>query len=852
MKLKKTIFSISVLVVVCSLWNCSSNFNYKIETSDHAVTIDFDSTVVQIEIINDYIVHVKKKQQYTEASGLPDLITVLEPGSTDWNLTESKHNVTIETSKLKISVDTNGVIKYLDKEGGELLSESPKSTHKKSKRHTVSQSFNSGDEGLYGLGQFQSGIMNWKNTSVRLQQYNQEIAVPFLVSTNNYGIYWHNYSITDFNYPENEMSFSKTLDSAKNIRETYFSPEQSGIYTFFVESENPIKNRFYADLNVIIDSDTIIHYSTVWVPDCFSGKKMLEKGKTYKVVFQNTGSQIIGKLLYNKPDFNKTTFSSIHGEVVDYYFIHGNNPTEVISNYHHLTGKAPMYEKSVFGFWQCRERYHNQNELLENAQEYRKRNIPIDNIVQDWNYWPSGSWGPEWSRELYPNPKAMIDELKEMNYKLMVSVWPRLSNKPLSERYSLDSLESNSNLDFFNEFTQNNYYQMLKDSMFDNGVSYIWLDGTEPEQNPGDSTPTTLGIWKSVENIYSLMVCKAVYEGKMKDYPNRRVFNLTRSAYAGQQRYGATSWSGDVASTWEQFREQIPAGLNFMMAGVPYWTTDIGGFFRDSKSFNPIYDDQYSNKEFIELLTRWFQFGTFNPIFRIHGFRSQTEVWRYGKEFEEVARKFIDIRYQLLPYIYSEARKLTTSSKLLMSPLVYQFPNDKNTWEVKDQFFFGESLLVCPVTQYKARSRKLYLPKGDWYNYWSGKKIEGGRTIEADAPLDEVPLYVKAGSIIPMGPKIQYSTQKTEEPLCIKIFPGKDAKYVLYLDDNESNNYKKGEFSEIILNYSDSKKSLNIENGKGTFINFEKNPEKLTIELLGSAVSEKVTFKGESLTILLR
>ena len=857
MKLKNLFSSIYLMSVISLFLGCNSNNGYRIEKTEHSVLIYQDSSTIEIEIIDEAIIHIKKYLPNDTIKFIPDYVTVLKPQSVNWKIKKEKDEVTIETPKIKVNINKKGIIKYFTKENEVILSESDKSTYLKQRDTTgysVSQAFESGEEGLYGLGQYQSGIMNWKNVPVRLQQYNQEIAIPFLVSTNNYGIYWHNYSVTDFNYPENEITFTETIDEKDNIRKSVFTPKKDGIYNFLVESENPKKNRFKGPILLTINSDTIIHYSTTWVPDCFSGKKHLKAGQQYELVFQNTNSQVLGKVLFNEPDFNKTVFSSRQGESIDYYFIYGNDPSKIISEYGRLTGKAPMFPKSSFGFWQCRERYHNQDELLVNAREYRKRKIPIDNIVQDWFYWPDGTKGPEWDRKKYPNPKTMVDELNSLNINLMVSVWPEVSNKPLLEKYNLDKfkLQKTNNLDFYNAGVRKRYYRMLSDSMFHFGVKSIWLDGTEPERKPENKTKTSSGEFELLSNSYSLLVSKAMYEGKREEFPDERIFNLTRSGYAGQQRYGVASWSGDVAGTWEQFAEQIPAGLNFVMAGIPYWTTDIGGFFRDSRSLNPIYKDQYKNKEYIELLTRWFQFGTFSPIFRIHGYVSNTEIWRYGEEFEETARNFIDLRYQLMPYIYSEAWKVSKEGKLLMSPMVYYYPKDENTWGIKDQFFFGSSILVCPIIKYEARSKELYLPNGNWYEYWSGEKLKGGRKIVAEAPLNRIPLFIKEGSILPFGPKIQYSTQETNKPLKIKIYPGKDAVYTLYLDDNKSYNYEKGVFSEIILSYSETNKTISIKKGEGKFIDFEKEPIKLSIELIGSIASEKVEFKGESLTIKLR
>ncbi|EOR93918.1 Alpha-xylosidase [Arcticibacter svalbardensis MN12-7] len=800
--------------------------------------------------MNNSIIHVKKKLKNNDkAQSLPDYVTVLTPQKTKFKVSQNKTQTILKTDLVKVIVNNDGVIEFETKKGKGLLSETNEVTYIKpdnTKGDLVSQSFVAGDEGLYGLGQFQSGVMNWKNTSIRLQQDNQEIAIPFIVSTKGYGIYWHNYSVTDFNLPEHEIAFANTSDEKKNVREATFTPAKTGMYSFMAETNSANKRTKKPVIQVDIDGENIINYTTFWAPVCFSGKKYLEAGKSYKVMFQNTGSKEQGRLLYNEPDYNKTVFSSETGNSIDYYFVYGENPMQVISQYQLLTGKAPMFDKSALGFWQCRERYHDQAELLENAREYRKREIPVDYIVQDWFYWPKGTKGPEWDREKYPNPKSMVDSLTKMHYKLMVSVWPEVNNEPMMKKYNLDKqvMTGTHFLDLYNEDVQKRYYKMISDSMFHIGVTSIWLDGSEPENKPANDYQTAVGPFGAVANPYSIMVTKSMYEGKRKEFPNQRVFNLTRSAYAGQQRYGVASWSGDVNGTWRQFSEQIASGLNFVMAGVPYWTTDIGGFFRDSKSLNPVYDDQYTNVEYKELLTRWFQFGAFCPVFRIHGYVSNTEIWRYGQEFEDMARKFIDIRYQLMPYTYSEAWKVTTQGKLLLSPMVYQYPNDKNTWGIKDQFFFGESMLICPITEYNVRNKEVYLPKGEWFDFWTGTKIPSGAKVNAITPLNQLPVYVKSGSIIPMGPKVQYANEPTKEPLLIKIYSGKNAEYTLYLDDNTSYNYEKGIYSEVKFIYSESENEITMSKGNGNYIDFTKNPMIFNIQKVGSESIKKVIFNG--------
>ena len=804
--------------------------------------------VINIEVISESLVHVTKEP--AKGSYLTNNLIVKKiPEPCTWTTKTREGVIELSTEKIKLRIDNCGTIQFFDNTGKILLCEIPEDQFTGSVNHSkyaVVQEFTCGDEGLFGLGQFQDGMMNWKNVPLRLKQFNQIIAIPFLISTNNYGLLWNNYSITDFNPPLLEIKFESTSDNDSSIRNGKFTPEISGIHHFFMDNPNPDKNRFRGPVLLTINSDTVIHYSTIWVPDCLTGRIYLEAGEEYNIIFQNLNANTAGKIYVNPPDYNKTVFCSYGGKATDYYFVYGENPEMIISNYHDLTGLAPMFPLSAFGFWQCRERYHSQQELLENAYEYRRREIPVDNIVQDWNYWPEKTWGPQWNRVFYEDPANMCDSLHQMNMNLMVSVWPRIENQRLEEVYHLNENKypSSDYLDFFDPVVRSNYYQMLRDSMFEFGVNSIWLDGTEPEEYP-HKADCYLGKFDDYANAYSLMVSQSVYEGKRKDYPDQRVFNLTRSAFAGQQAYAAASWSGDVAGTWEQYAEQIPAGLNFSMSGLPYWTTDIGGFFRDSISLNATYDDQYSNAEYIELLTRWFQFGTFCPIFRIHGYQSNTEIWRYGERFEEVARKYIDLRYRLLPYIYSEARHISKSGSIMMRPLAMDYPADRTTWEIADQFLFGRSIMVCPVTRFGARQRKIYFPEGTWYNFYTEDKIEGGDILTVRAPLEEIPVYIRSGSIIPFGPIVQYTGEKTEDPLEIMIYPGNDATFVLYEDDYTTYDYEKGIYSEILFNYLETGKKLIISDDPGSFYDYNSNLKRFVIHIIGSDEKIQILYQGK-------
>jgi len=789
----------------------------------HKIIMHRDGGTLALQMISSNIIHV----MYAPGNGLPNkkqLAVVAQPESVHWQVKKENGTVTVKTDSLTAKIDSPGRIAFYNHRGRLLISEKangrhmPKVMNQGDSTYAPEQAFNVGDEALYGLGQYQNGLINWKGVPLRFRQFNQQDAVPFLVSTKGYGILWDNYSITDFNPPKHQLRFQNVADSSLNIRTTYFTPKKTGTYYFAMKSKNTKQNRFKGPVLLTINKDTVIHYNTPWVPEFLTGKITLQAGKKYSVRFQNSNALAPGQILYNGPDYNKTEFKSKYGNRLDYYVVAGKTPHDVIKGYRTLTGKAPMFGKWAYGFWQCRERYHNQHQLLKNATQYRKRHIPVDNIVQDWNYWPKHTWGPQWDRKRYPDPAAMADSLKDMHFHLMVSVWPKINNPALAKRYHLAShkIDSTNFLDFWNPQVRKNFYRMVNDSMFSRGVDAIWLDASEPE-NHSPNARTYLGLFNRYALTYPLEVTKAIYNGHRKDYPNKRVFSLTRSAFAGMQRYAAAYWSGDIKSTWEQFREQIPGGLNYSMAGLPYWTTDIGGFFRDKTSLNPIFKNQYTSPGFKELLTRWFEFGAFCPLFRIHGYRSKTEVWRYGKAFEKVARKYLNIRYQLMPYIYTLASKVTFNGNIMMRPLAFAYPNDKNTWNISDQFLFGSSFLVSPVVHKNARSRKIYLPKGQWYNFWTDKKINGGRKLNVKAPLDQIPLFVKAGSIIPLGPKVQYATQPTNKPTRLFIYPGANDSYKLYDDDGETYRYQKGKYARIPMSWNEQKKALTIGNRKGSF-----------------------------------
>lgn len=837
---KKTLFLCSVFTwVACS----SPTIPYQ-QTADGILCLMGNDTL-RLGVYADNIIKVSVRKQ-GHADTVRQLSFVDKPSSLpSFKVKNVRDGVSLCAKGIHATVHANGSVDFKDAHHQHLTTALWPTA-------TLEQSFTTGSEAIMGLGQFQNGAIDLKGYPLRLQQYNQEIANPFMVSSAGYGLLWGNTSVTDYNYPTQVIGNWETTDAAHQKQRTLFTPSKSGSYKFFIESVNT-ENRFMGPVLLTIDGDTVIHYDTPWVPDCHSGEKALLAGREYEICFTNSHSQspLPARVMYSEPDRNTTTFASRYGNGIDYYVVSGK-PEQAIAGYRRLTGKASMLGKWALGFWQCRERYHSQQELLENAREYRTRGIPVDNIVQDWNYWPDGTWGPEWDRKRYPSPRTMCQELANNHFHLMVSVWPWTNNQALDDKYGLGKykIDGTNNFDFFHPDLCHRYYQMLNDSMFAVGVNSIWLDGTEPEHFPKGTT--YYGDIAHNALAYSYAVTRAVYEGKRASGDSRRVFNLTRSGFAGQQRFGAAVWSGDVAASWEQFAEQITAGLNLSMSGLPYWTTDIGGFFRDQGSLNPRFDNQYTNDEYKELLTRWFQFGAFCPLFRIHGYNSETEIWRYGDAFEHVARHFIDLRYRLMPYIYSEAAKVTTADAILMKPLMHDYPDDAACTKVKDEFLFGSSLLVCPVTQKGASCREVYLPHGKWTDFWKGDIYEGQQTVVADAPLRLLPLYVKCGTILPVDGHRQYTSQPVSEPLQLVIYPGADGHLDLYEDDGETYAYENGQSSCIPIAWDDAKQTLTIGTRQGNYVGMEaKRKFRIVLadkELDGTSV-QTVVYTGTPLKI---
>jgi alpha-D-xyloside xylohydrolase len=563
---------------------------------------------------------------------------------------------------------------------------------------------------------------------------------------------------------------------------------------------------------LIIDGVPFIDESNQWLPPAASKLVNLKAGEhSVQVVCKSSNTP---KLSWKKAD-NQTTFRSPNAKSLDYVVFYGKNADEVIANYRNLSGNVPMLPLWAYGFWQCRERYTSGDNLVETIKEFRKRNLPVDVIVQDWQYWGKYGWGvPKFDETHYPDPDKFIKQLHDLNAHFSISVWENLDKKSdVAKDYITKNLYiANSPwIDIYNPETQKIHWQALNKNLFSYGVDSWWMDATEPENDALVGKNTFFGLGDFYRLTYPLFVSKAIYEGQRGTNPNMRVTILTRSAFPGQQRYGTINWSGDIGGTWDSYRRQIVAGLNYNLTGMPYWTTDIGGFFRPGRG-------QYTDEKYQDLLTRWFQWGTFNPIFRIHGYQTETEPWKYGEKVEANLRTMLNLRYRLMPYIYSEAWQVSKNGSTMMRPLVMDFKNDTTAINQPYQYMFGKAFLIAPVTEPNITEWSVYLPKAaGWYDLWTGKHFNGGQTVKAAAQNDKIPVFVKAGSIVPMGKLIQYTSQKPADTLEVRIYKGANGEFKLYEDEGDNYNYEKGRHTEISFNWDEKKSVLIIGNRQGAY-----------------------------------
>jgi len=697
------------------------------------------------------------------------LSVISKPQAIKFDARQTGEILVVKSRDLNVVINlTSGNISYTTNSGNVLLREQDSGDQFKpfddagSKTFTVYQGFTlDADEAIYGLGQQQEGKMVQRNLKLQMIQSNVHDYVPFIQSVKGYGVFWDNYSPTEF-------------------------------------------------------SD----------------------------------------------DKKTTSFKSDVGDCIDYYFMYAGNADGVIACMRNLTGQAPMFPLWTFGYWQSKERYKSQEELVNVVKKYRELNVPLDGIILDWQYWGSNYlWNAmDFLNPEFPEPKTMVNNVHALNAHMIVSIWNSFGpqTKQYKELEKMNALfdfitwpESGSekwppNLDYpsgvkvydpYNPAARDVYWKYLK-NLWTLDIDGWWMDSSEPDHmrfKPSDlDNKTYLGSFRKVRNAFPLMTVGGVYDHQRAVDSAKRVFILTRSAFAGQQRYGANTWSGDVISTWAALRNQISAGLNFSLTGIPYWNSDIGGFFLWR------FPKKLEDAEYRELYVRWLEFGTFCPMMRSHGADAPREIYQFGKPgdaFYDAIEKYINLRYSLLPYTYSTSWQVTNQQYSMFRALMMDFPSDKNALDINDQFMFGQSFLVSPVTtsmyakqaiqgrdtvkveDFSAiKSKETYLPAGtDWYDFWTGEKLTGGKKVNKQAPIDIIPLYVKAGSIIPVGPRVQYAAQKQWDNLEVRVYRGANGKFVLYEDENDNYNYEKGVYATISFDWNDATKTLTINPRNGSY-----------------------------------
>ena len=855
------------------------------------VSIDGSAQKVRLQVVADRIIHViaVPKGDFDLPASLMALKT---GGDTHFSVKESDGTVRLDTAAIEARVSLrDGAVGFYDRAGNAILTEQPHgrsftpTTVDGKAYYAIRQQFASPpDEAFYGLGQHQEGVMDYKGKDVELAQHNMDIGIPFVVSSRNYGVLWDNNSITrfgdprpyqpvdhglklfdadgkpggltasyyvdgklklrrdeagiDYQYVDDLKRWPAALTDAKGVTggpgqtvewKGSLASDVAGAHKFRLYASGYFK--LYVDGKLVLD-DWRQNWNP-WYRDFTVAMKPDEK-HAIRIEWTPQSGYIALDHLDPLPPAEQDELSlfSELGHAVDYYFIAGNNLDDVIAGYREVTGKAVLLPRWAYGFWQSRDHYETQQQLLDTVARYRKLGLPLDNIVQDWRYWKDDAWGSHrFDMSRYPDPKGMVAQVHDEHAHFMISVWPKFY--PATKNYKelaagghiyQRNIEEgvkdwvgpgylSSFYDPYSAEARQIYWRQIRENLGDLGVDAWWLDATEPDIDSNTSiaerkllmTPTALGPGAAFFNSYPLMTTTAVYQGSRQSYPDKRVFILTRSAFAGQQRNAAASWSGDVVARWSNLRDQISAGINFSLSGIPNWTTDIGGYAIEDRYMQP---DAKNLAEWRELNLRWFQFGAFSPIFRPHGQGVTREIYDIappGSPVYQALAWYDRLRYRLLPYIYTLAADTWWRDGTIMRGLPMDFPHDPKVRAIDDEYMFGPAFLVAPVTRYEARSRAVYLPAGsDWYDFNTGRRYAGGQAVQAPAPLARMPLFVRAGAIVPTGPAEQYTGEKPDAPITLLVYAGANGHFSLYEDDGTDYGYEHGHYSRIPLDYDDA------------------------------------------------
>ena len=920
---------------------------------DNGVIIHFDKALpsgaraLRLAVIDEDIVRVTAMTS-DNFSALPHSIMLAKNAQQKQAkfTTEQDANLfKVKTAKVTAEVSLiDGKVSFINAKGETVLSEASRDFSAVTAdpitpdddAYAIRQQWNKNtDEGFFGLGQQQDGHINYAGENVELTTYNLEIAIPFVVSTRNYGVLWDNNSVTQFGDPKKahsleqdftlydadgkkggltaeyydgdkllltrvennvdyqflannsvrEHAFPEELgdvNAPKVVWKGYIEPNKSGVHKFKMYSSG------YAKLS--INNDELLNrWRMNWNPWYHNTQVELTQGERAPITIEWDSQGGYFNLLHSDPqpkaEQYSLSFASETAKAIDYYFVAGDDTDDVISGYRELTGKSVMLPKWVYGFWQSRERYQSQKELVDVVKEYRKRKIPLDNIVLDWSYWPQDAWGShDFDKAHFPDPQKMVDDVHNMNANIMISVWPKFypttkNYKELDDKgYMLTkNVDQEGNLDWIGKGYLNGFYdpypkesqaifwRQINEKIKKYGFDAWWLDAAEPDIHSNLSfrkrkeimSPLSVGSGAEYFNSYAIPHATGVYEGERNTSPNTRSFILTRSGFAGIQRTGSAIWSGDIVPRWSNLKEQIAAGVGAGLAGMPNWTFDIGGFTPEDKyrytskgfvgNFANLNDADVANWQ--ELNLRWFQFGAFVPLFRSHGQNPYREIYNLADEGTEVYDALVyytKLRYRLMPYIYSEAGKMYHQDGTLMRGLVMDFADDKTAQSIDDQYMFGPAFLVNPVYEFESRTRSVYLPKGhDWYDFYTGQRYSGGKRITANAPLTKMPLFVKAGSIVPIGGEKQFVFDNLAAPITLMVYTGDDGDYTLYNDDGKSYGYEKGEFSNIAMHYDEAKQQLTIDAREGEFTDMIKTRQ-FNIRFISGQTADAANFDAKA------
>ena len=772
------------------------------------ISVEFYTPSI-VRVVKSPVGHAYDKQQRVVIAK-PEKVKLSQKGNT-----VSSDQLTVKVDPQTGAITFNAKGKTLLREKGAGTFE-PRTEGPDKGAYRVTQAFTlDKDEAIYGLGTFQNGKMNRRGDHKLMEQSNLEDFQNVLQSIKGYGIYWDNYSRTQFD-------------------------------------DDPVKGM---------------------------------------------------------------SLSSEVGDCIEYYFMYGGSADGVISQMRTLSGKVPMFPLWTYGFWQCKERYKSASELLSVVDKYRELQVPLDGIIQDWQYWGSNYlWNAmDFLTEEYANGERMIEQVHQKNAHFMISIWASFGPKTkayrqLDEKGLLFDFQTwpQSGLTFwpprmdypsgvrvydaFSPEARDIYWQNLK-NLFDKGTDAWWMDSTDPDFfNAKESDydhKAGNGTWRSLRNAFPLETVRGVYQAQRKESEQKRVFIMTRSAFAGQQHYGSGLWSGDVASSWDMLRKQVPAGLSYSLTGCPNFNTDIGGFFCGSYNTKGG-GSAPRNQQYQELYVRWMQYGLFCPVFRSHGADAPREIWQFGKKGEPIydaIESTIRLRYRFIPYLYSMAWQVTKADESYLRPLFSDFAQDRRTWDMTDEFMFGRSILAAPILNpqyteekivredamtgwdrkevkseegssngidWKAnKSVKKYLPKGaDWYNFWTGELLKGGKEVTVQTQIDQVPMFVRAGSILPLGPEMQYCGEKAWDNLEIRVYPGSNGDFTLYEDEGDNYNYEKGVFTEVPFHWNDNSRTLTIGDRKGQYPGMlQKRTFNIVIISKGQVESKTAEYDGKALSI---